>query len=55
LEEQIAKYNLVPKDIHNIDEKGFLIRVLAKQKRIFSRQRYKEGGIKQMIQDGNRE
>ena len=37
-----------------MDEKGFLIKVLAKIKRIFSRLRYKEGGIRQLLQDGNR-
>ena len=38
-----------------MDEKGFLIGVLSKQKRIFSKLRYKTGGIRQFIQDGNRE
>ena len=37
-----------------MDKKGFLIGVLAKIKRIFSRLRYKEGGIRQLLQDGNR-
>ncbi len=38
-----------------MDEKGFLIGILSKMKRIFSKRRYKEGGIRQTIQDGNRE
>ena len=38
-----------------MDEKGFLIGVLLKMKRVFSCRRYEEGGIKQIIQDGNRE
>ena len=38
-----------------MDEKGFLIGILSKMKRIFSRRRYEEGSIKQIIQDGNRE
>ena len=38
-----------------MDEKGFLIGILAKIKRVFSRRKYEEGGIRQMIQDGNRE
>lgn len=41
--------------MYNMDEKGFLIGVLSKMKRIFSRRRYEEGGMKQLIQDGNRE
>jgi hypothetical protein len=35
--------------MYNMDKKGFLIGILSKQKRIFSRRRYKEGGIKQML------
>ena len=38
-----------------MDEKGFLIGVLLKIKRIFSKYSYESRGIKQMIQDGNRE
>lgn len=41
--------------MYNMDEKGFLIGILSKMKRIFSRRRYEEGSIKQIIQDGNRE
>ena len=37
-----------------MDEKGFLIGVLAKMKRIFLRLRYEEGGIRQLLQDDNR-
>ena len=44
-----------PQNIYNMDEKGFLIGILSKIKRIFSRRRYEEGSIKQIIQDGNRE
>jgi hypothetical protein len=38
-----------------MDEKGFLIGVLSKMKRIFSKQRYENDGLKRMLQDGNRE
>ena len=38
-----------------MDEKGFLVGILLKMKRVFSRRRYEEGSIKQLIQDGNRE
>ena len=41
--------------MYNMDEKGFLVGVLSKMKRVFSRRRYEKGGIKQLIQDGNRE
>jgi hypothetical protein len=38
-----------------MDEKGFLIDLLAKVRRIFSRIAYEAGRIKHVIQDGNRE
>ena len=38
-----------------MDEKGFLIGIITRMKRIFSQSLYKEGAIKQLIQDGNRE
>ena len=38
-----------------MDKKGFLIGVLSKMKQVFSQRRYKEGGLRQVIQDGNRE
>ena len=36
-----------------MDEKGFLIRVLLKIKRIFLKCQYDEGRVKQFIQDSN--
>lgn len=38
--------------IYTMDEKGFLIGVLSKGKRIFSKQRYEKDGLKQRLQDG---
>lgn len=49
------KFELRPEDTYNMDEKGFLIGVLSKGKRIFSKQKYEQGGLKQRLQDGNRE
>lgn len=55
LRSKIEQYDVEPRNMYNMDEKGFLIGILSKIKRIFSRHQYEEGGIKQMIQDGNRE
>ena len=55
LRKKIEQYRVEPQHIYNIDEKGFLVGILLKMKRIFSRKRYKEGSIKQLIQDRNRE
>jgi hypothetical protein len=38
-----------------MDEKGFMIGVTTKAKRVFSRRKYEQGGLKQQLQDGNRE
>ena len=46
LQYKIKQYKVDPQHIYNMDEKGFLISVLLKIKQIFSRRRYKEGGIK---------
>ena len=55
LKRKIEQYKIRPWLIYNIDEKGFLIRILLKIKRIFLKWRYKEIKLKQMLQDGNRE
>ena len=55
LRKKIEQYRVEPQYTYNMDEKGFLVGILLKMKRIFSRRRYEEGSIKQLIQDGNRE
>lgn len=52
---KIDQYNLSPEQIYNMDEKGFMLGVTTKQKRIFSRRKYEQGSLKQHLQDGNRE
>ncbi|EED15568.1 pogo transposable element, putative [Talaromyces stipitatus ATCC 10500] len=52
---KIEQYNLAPEQIYNMDEKGFMLGIMTKEKRIFSRRKYKKGGHKQFLQDGNRE
>ena len=42
-------------DIWNVDEKGFLIGIGLKMRRIMSRKAYEEGRCRQSTQDGNRE
>jgi hypothetical protein len=38
-----------------MDEKGFMLGVVGRSKRIFSRTSYKEGKRRSTIQDGSRE
>jgi hypothetical protein len=41
--------------MYNMDEKGFMLRVLTRSKRVFSRRMYEDGKMKAHIQDGSRE
>ena len=52
MRQKIEEYQVEPRYTYNMNEKGFLIEVLAKIKRIFSRLRYKEGGIRQLLCNG---
>jgi hypothetical protein len=52
---KIKQYNLGPEQIYNMDEKGFMLGVTTKRKRIFTRRKYELRGYKQHVQDGNRE
>jgi hypothetical protein len=53
--DKISQYDIEPYNIYNIDEKGFMLGVLIRLKRVFSRRLYKKGKIKAHIQDGSRE
>jgi hypothetical protein len=55
LAKKIDEYNIQPSNIYNMDEKGFLIGILSKAKRIFSKRQYEMDGLQQRLQDGNRE
>jgi hypothetical protein len=55
LRSKISQYNIEPRHTYNMDEKGFMLGVLTRSKRVFSRRMYEEGKIKAHIQDGSRE
>jgi hypothetical protein len=55
LHEKIEQYHVEPRHIYNMDEKGFLLGVLGRSKRIFDRPLYEEGRRRSTIQDGSRE
>ncbi|KAI9040523.1 YccV-like-domain-containing protein [Aspergillus affinis] len=46
---KIDEYEVQEEDIYNVDEKGFLIGVLAKGKRIFSKKAYERDGNREWI------
>jgi hypothetical protein len=52
---KIDFYKVEPEHTYNMDEKGFLVGAVGRQKRIFSKRLFKKKQFKQMLQDGNRE
>jgi hypothetical protein len=55
LRRKIEQYGVEPRHMYNIDEKGFVARILLKMKRVFSQRLYEQGATKQLIQDGTHE
>ncbi|KAF7572874.1 hypothetical protein PtrM4_077790 [Pyrenophora tritici-repentis] len=55
LSTKMAQHHIRAQDVYNMDEKGFLIGVTGRSKRVFSKQKYETGGFKKVIQDGNRD
>jgi hypothetical protein len=55
LREKIEFYDVEPQHTYNMDEKGFMVGAIGKQKRIFSRRLFKKKRFRQQLQDGNRE
>src|SRR5688572_14931604 len=55
LHTKIHQYNVEPRNIYNMDEKGFLIGVTSRTKRVFSKQLWMQKKVTAGLQDGNRE
>jgi hypothetical protein len=55
LQQKISEYSIESRHTYNMDEKGFLLGITTRSKRIFSRQLYKSKEVRQAIQDGSRE
>ena len=53
LRKKIKQYYVEPRHTYNIDEKGFMLRVIGRLKRIFSRASYEEGKRRSTIQDSS--
>jgi hypothetical protein len=54
LHSTIDKYDILPENTYNMDEKGFMMGSIGKSKRVFSRQMWDKGQVKDSIQDGSR-
>ena len=51
----MQEYDISPENSYNMDEKGFLIGVLRKMQRVYSKEAFQKGNIVAAGQDGNRE
>jgi hypothetical protein len=52
---KMTEYNILPRNTYNMDEKGFMIGVLSKSKRVFSKQLWELKEITLALQDGSRD
>ena len=55
LNTRIKDYDILPENMYNMDEKGFLIGRLQKTQRVFTKDLYKQGKLVGAGQDGSRE
>jgi hypothetical protein len=55
LHHKIAEYDLQPENTYNMDEKGFMIGVCGRSKRVFDKLFFGRRQYKQSLHDGNRE
>jgi hypothetical protein len=53
--EKIGEYNIQPENSYNMDEKGFLVGVIGRSKRVFDKGMWDSKEVRAALQDGNRE
>jgi hypothetical protein len=49
LHSKIEEYNILAKNTYNIDKKGFIIRVIGRNKRVFSKELYKRKEVRDLL------
>ena len=55
LTKKVEEFDVLPRDTYNMDEKGFMIGVIGKSKRVFDKVLYKERRYQQAAHGGSRE
>jgi hypothetical protein len=55
MRDKITHYGIEPRHTYNMDEKGFLIGITGRSKRIFSRKMWEMKEVRAAVQDGSRE
>jgi hypothetical protein len=53
--QKIIQYEVEPRHTYNMDEKGFMIGITGRSKRIFSKQVWEQKEVRASLQDGSRE
>lgn len=51
---KMAEYGIEPRHTYNMDEKGFMLGVLGRSKRVFSRRSYEKKEVTAALQYGSR-
>ena len=52
---KIEEYDIEPSHMYNMDEKGFIIGIIGRNKRIFTKAMWNREEVTAALQDGNRE
>ena len=52
---KMRQYDIEPGNMYNIDEKGFMLRVTSRSKRVFTRELWEQGKLQSNLQDSSRE
>jgi hypothetical protein len=55
LHDKMKEYNIDARQIYNMDEKGFMIRVTGRSKRVLDKAIYDRKEVTAAVQDGSRE
>jgi hypothetical protein len=55
LHSKMLQYQIQPHNTYNMDEKGFMIGVTTRSKRVFSRRQWERKEVRAALQDGSRE
>jgi hypothetical protein len=55
LHHKIVQYEVEPCNTYNMDEKGFMIGITGRSKRVFSRLQWEKKKVREALQDGSRE
>ena len=55
LHNKIKEYNVLPENTYTMDEKGFMIGVTGRSKRVFSREQWDKKEVRDSLQDGSRD